>query len=69
MRFIYPEEQPKIPFALQLFFGAIAAAIFAALGAAAFMIFIVVSDPQGAGVTFGEVGASIVNGFKHTLED
>ncbi len=33
------------------------------------MIFIIMSDPHNAGETFGEVAASIVNGFKHTLED
>ncbi len=69
MRFIYLPEQPKIPFAIKLFFTAVAGLIFATLGGLAFMILIVVSDPQGAGVTFGEVGASIVNGFKHTIED
>jgi hypothetical protein len=69
MRLVYPPEQPKVPFAFKLFFGAIAAAIFAALGGAAFIIFIIMADPHDAGETFGEVAASIVNGFKHTLED
>lgn len=69
MRLVHLPEQPKIPFAFKLFFGAITAAVFAALGGMAFMIFIIMSDPHNAGETFGEVGASIVNGFKHTLED
>ena len=69
MRLVYPPEQPKVPFAFKFFFGAIASVIFAALGGLAFMIFIIMSDPHNAGETFGEVAASIVNGFKHTIED
>lgn len=69
MRLIYPAEQSKIPFAFKLFFVSVAGAIFAVLGGMTFMIFVIMSDPHSAGETFGEVGASIINGFNHVLED
>lgn len=69
MRLVYPEEPPKVPLAIKLFIGSIAAMVFAAIGGMAFMVFVIMSDPIAAGGTLGEVGASIINGFNHVLED
>lgn len=67
---LYPAPvPPKMPTFVKVILGMIIMVIATWLGAFAFIAFTVISDPHGAGETFGEVGASIVNGFNHTFEE
>lgn len=67
---LYPAPvQPNMPTFVKVIIGMIIMVIAAWIGAFIFIAFIVISDPQGVGETFGEVGASIINGFNHTIED
>lgn len=67
---LYPAPEPfKFPMFVKVILGMVIMVIAAWLGAFAFIAFIVISDPHNVGETFGEVGASIVNGFNHVIEE
>lgn len=67
---LYPAPEPfKLPTFAKVIIGMIIMVIAAWLCAFALITFIVISDPQGVGETFGEVGASIINGFNNVIEE
>lgn len=69
MRFYPAPIQPSMPIAIKVILGMVIMVIASWLGVFVFIAVVVISDPHNAGETFGEVGASIVNGFKHTIEE